>query len=582
MNKRQVRPARRDGPPGAAGRQTPSSSPSDRARAISSLRALSDAAGQLGGAPDVREIFQAAARLLVDRFGACRSEVWALEKGAGALELEAEARLPGPLPEVDRPPAAGAVAALGQVAESQTTRAFDLTRADCPLRLASAPGDAPHHAIAAPVVANGQVRAVLVYYDDYPPDAVLLAAVEAHAAIIGSAIQSVDRQLGQQRELQEARLSVQARGSEARFQGLLESAPDAIVITSGDGLIRLVNRQTEQLFGYPREDLLGQPVEMLVPERSRRGHVAQRSGYARQPRTRPMGAGLELYGQRRDGSMVPVEISLSPMETEDGLLIISVIRDVTERRRSDEHLREVATVLARQSVELVRSNEELQQFAYVASHDLQEPLRMVASYTQLLKRRYAGNLDADADEFIDYAVDGATRMQRLINDLLIYSRLGTRGKEFAPVDTDAVLAEVLADLAAAIEEGGAAVTHDPLPTVQGDPSQLGQLFLNLVANAIKFRGEAAPRVHVSARREGAEWLFSVRDNGIGIAPEYTDRIFVIFQRLHNRTEYPGTGIGLAICKKIVERHGGRIWLESQPGQGATFFFTLPAAAEEQA
>lgn len=204
---------------------------------------------------------------------------------------------------------------------------------------------------------------------------------------------------------------------------------------------------------------------------------------------------------------------------------------------------------------------------------------MVASYTQLLKRRYAGKLDADADEFIEYAVDGATRMQHLINDLLAYSRVGTRGKEFAPVCTEAVLTEVLVDLSAAIEEGGASVTHDRLPTVQGDRSQLGQLFLNLVANAIKFRAEAAPRVHLSARREGAQWRFSIRDNGIGIAPEYAERIFVIFQRLHTRTEYAGTGIGLAICRKIVERHGGRIWVESQPGPGATFCFTLPMAAK---
>lgn len=200
---------------------------------------------------------------------------------------------------------------------------------------------------------------------------------------------------------------------------------------------------------------------------------------------------------------------------------------------------------------------------------------MVGSYTQLLGKRYRGRLDSDADEFIGYAVDGVSRMQRLIGDLLAYSRVGTRGKEFASTDCERVLEGVLADVRASVEESGAVITHDPLPIVAVDGIQLGQVFQNLIGNAIKFRNEK-PQIHISADRDDGQWVFSVRDNGIGIDPKYAERIFIIFQRLHNRENYPGTGIGLAVCKKIVERHGGRIWMESNPGEGTTFCFTVPA------
>jgi signal transduction histidine kinase len=245
-----------------------------------------------------------------------------------------------------------------------------------------------------------------------------------------------------------------------------------------------------------------------------------------------------------------------------------------EQRQTDARLR---ALLA----ELERSNRELEQFAYVASHDLQEPLRMVSSYTQMLERRYRDKLDQDGRDFINYAVDGAKRMQRLINDLLEFSRVSTRGKKLEPVDANEVLGTVRANLSATIEEAGALVTNETLPTVVADPTQLGQIFQNLIGNAIKFRGPDPPRVHIAGRKEESEWIFSVRDNGIGIEPEYFNRIFVIFQRLHVASEYPGTGIGLAVCKRIVERHGGRIWVESEPGKGATFFFTLPEPSGAQ-
>jgi light-regulated signal transduction histidine kinase (bacteriophytochrome) len=218
----------------------------------------------------------------------------------------------------------------------------------------------------------------------------------------------------------------------------------------------------------------------------------------------------------------------------------------------------------------------LQQFAYVASHDLQEPLRMITGYTNLLAKRYRGKLDASADEFIDFAVDGANRMRVLINDLLTYSRVGTHSSKPAPTDCELVLSQTLAGLELAIRESGATVTHDALPTVNGDEVQLGQLFQNLIGNALKYRNEHEPAVHIGCERRDNDWLLSVCDNGIGIDPRFAERIFVIFQRLHTREQYPGTGIGLAVCKRIVERHGGKIWVESEPGKGSTFYFTLPA------
>jgi signal transduction histidine kinase len=227
------------------------------------------------------------------------------------------------------------------------------------------------------------------------------------------------------------------------------------------------------------------------------------------------------------------------------------------------------------TMELKRSNEDLEQFAYVASHDLQEPLRMIHNYLQLLRQRYKDKLDSNAEEFISFAFDGAKRMQQLINDLLTYSRAGTQAREFQPTSCSEAVDRALANLTVALEESGAEITHDPLPTVKGDLVQLTQLFQNLVGNAIKFRGERPPRIHIGAREKGAEWELTVSDNGIGIAEQDFARIFVVFQRLHSRERYPGTGIGLSVCKKIVERHGGKIWVESKPGKGTTFHFTIP-------
>lgn len=372
------------------------------------------------------------------------------------------------------------------------------------------------------------------------------------------------------RELTESKaLADERRKAELRYRALLEAAPDAIVMVGSDGIIELANVQTEKLFGYARSELLGHSVDMLVPQTFRERHDEHRRHFFHAPKIREMGKDLDLYGLRKDGTEFPVEISLSPLETEAGLLALAAIRDGTERKRSAELLREKVA-------ELKRSNDELQQFAYVASHDLQEPLRMVASYTQLLAKRYKGRLDADADEFIAYAVDGCDRMKGMIRDLLEYSRVGTKGRPLHKIAGEEALNRALANLRSTIEESGAIVTRDALPTITTDDTQLVQVFQNLVGNAIKYRGSAAPRIHISARKSGSEeWIFSVDDNGQGIEPQYFERIFILFQRLQGRQESSGTGIGLAICKKIVERQGGRIWVESQLDRGSTFYFSIP-------
>ena len=363
--------------------------------------------------------------------------------------------------------------------------------------------------------------------------------------------------------------------SEEKFRNLAEAANDAILSANSCGKIVYFNPAAERIFSYSPTEIIGQPLTILMPERFRDPHRQGLDRFLRTGEARVIGKTVELAGRRKDGTEFPLELSLSSWKTREDTFFTAILSDITERKKSEKALKH-QEARERRSVELKRSNDELQQFAYIAAHDLQEPLRMVASYTQLLAKRYKGRLDSDADEFIAYAVDGAHRMQLLIGDLLAYCRVGTKGEEPRETSSEAALEQALLNLQGAIQESGGVVTHDPLPTVIADGAQLVQLFQNVVGNAIKYRSAELPRVHVSANKNGGnEWIFSMRDNGLGIDPKYFEKIFVMFQRLHGREEFSGTGIGLTVCKKIAERHGGRMWVESEPGKGSTFYFALP-------
>jgi PAS domain S-box-containing protein len=383
------------------------------------------------------------------------------------------------------------------------------------------------------------------------------------------------RDITERKEMEEAlRKSEEAlRKSEEHYRFLADNSNDMIWTWDlKEARLTYVSPAVLRLRGYTPEEALLQPIGKAMTPAStdiirtnfERMHQASEAGEALGPAT------YELEYFRKDGSTVWVEANISPVYDSLGKLVSiqGVCRDVMGRRRAEQEL-------ARRADELARSNAELEQFAYVASHDLQEPLRMVASYTELLGRRYRGKLDSDADEFIAFAVDGASRMKRLIEDLLTYSRVGMKGKPFTQTDCNVALREATANLMLAMEDAHAVVTSDALPIVTADAVQLVQLLQNLIANAIKFHGANPPCIHVSAKPQDGTWLFSVQDNGIGIEMRYFERIFLIFQRLHAKTEYPGTGIGLAVCKRIVERHGGQIWVESEPGKGSRFFFTIP-------
>jgi PAS domain S-box-containing protein len=363
-----------------------------------------------------------------------------------------------------------------------------------------------------------------------------------------------------------------AEAQQALLAAIVQSSHDAIISKDKNGIIISWNPAAEELYGYTAEQAIGRHISLIFPPE--RGSeledlMARLGGFEGTQR-------VETERLTGNGERIEVEVRISPIRNSRGELLgaSSTAHDIGERKRIEREF-------ARWRDDLAKSNAELERFAYVASHDLQEPLRMVASFVQLLAQRYKGKLDSDADEFIAYAADGANRMKTMIADLLKYSRAG-RSDDFTAFNSEVALYHALANLQFAIQETGATVTCGEMPDLRGIESQIAELFQNLIGNALKFHGDQPPRIQVSARRAGSAWEFSVTDNGIGIAPEYQEKIFEMFRRLHGREKYPGTGIGLTVCRKIVLHHGGQISVESQPGKGATFRFTLPDSVEKSA
>lgn len=356
--------------------------------------------------------------------------------------------------------------------------------------------------------------------------------------------------------------------AENKFKGLLESAPDAMVIVNKDGIIQLVNNQVKNIFGYEKAELEGKKVETLIPNKYRNNHANHRHSFFKAPKTRPMGAGLELLGLRKNGEEFPVEISISPLEMDDNILVSAAIRDITERKAAETSLKEF-------NRQLQSKNKELEQFAYIASHDLQEPLRTITGFANIISEQYSHSFDQIGHRSMKYIIDASNRMSQLIKGLLDYSRLG-RNREIKMVDCTKLLREIQNDLVLLLKSTNGTLKYGNLPSVKGNEVELRLLLQNLISNGIKFRRpKEKPHIEVSAEYDKQGWIFAVKDNGIGIPKQYQKRVFLLFQRLHERGEYEGTGIGLAHCQKIVDAHGGQIWLKSDNDQGSTFFFQLP-------
>jgi PAS domain S-box-containing protein len=394
------------------------------------------------------------------------------------------------------------------------------------------------------------------------------ASRDASGALAG--YWAISRDITERMQAEEA-----LRGSEARFRKLLELAPDAIIIVNHDGRMVLVNSQAQKLFGYTEDEMLGQPVEILMPDTVRGTHVHHRATYAEAPRTRPMAIGLDLAGRRKDGTHVPVEISLSPMPAEDGLLVMSAIRDVTDRRAAEARITSLNADLERRVAELAAVNKELESFSYSVSHDLRAPLRSIDGFSQALLEEYGDVLTGDGQDYLRRVRAATQRMGDLIDDLLNLSRVTRREMRHEPIDLTALARLVVAQLQRAEPEREVEVTIQPDLVAWGDSHLVRLALENLLGNAWKFTSkQPAPRIELGATRMNGETVFHVRDNGVGFDMAYSFKLFGAFQRLHAATEFPGTGIGLATVQRVVARHGGRVWAEADIGKGATFYFTL--------
>lgn len=529
------------------------------ARFTNQLRAVADVSQQLNTVLDSDELLDTVVTLLQRRFDFYYVHIFLLDQAKNMLAMRAGSGEVGQRlrQQQYRIPRDAEQSLVAHAARSRKIISVpDVTKE--PRFLPNPLLPQTRSEIAVPLIVGNELLGVIDVQDNKPyrfsqSDVYIFSTLAGHTATA----------------LQNAHLFEESRRAQEAYRHLaaiVETSNDAIIGKDLEGHITSWNAAAERLYGFTAEEAIGRSIGIIVPD-ERRAEVQQILDAAK--RGKPV-APFETVRVTKNGYPIHVALTVSPLINHKGETTgVSVFaRDITARKRAEEALQE-------RTRELERSNQELEQFAYVASHDLQEPLRMVTSYMQLLARRYQGQLDDDADEFIAFAVDGANRMKDLINDLLAYSRIGTRGKALQPVDCQAALTQVLQDLQLAIQESGATISHDTLPTVMADKSQLTHVFRNLISNAIKFRSQRRPEIRVGVAHRGNGWLFSVRDNGVGIDPEYRERIFVLFQRLHSKEDVPGTGIGLAICKKIVERHGGQIWVESEPGRGSTFYFTLP-------
>ena len=351
------------------------------------------------------------------------------------------------------------------------------------------------------------------------------------------------------------------------LSAIVDSSDDAIISKDLNGTITSWNKSAERLFGYTADEAVGRPVTMLIPP----DRLDEEPQIIARLKAGERVDHFETLRRRKDGTLLDISLTISPVKDASGQIIgaSKIARDITQPKRAEAEIR--------------RANHDLEQFAFSASHDLQEPLRSVKLYSELLARRYSSKLDGQALEFLGYLRSGATRMERLVSDLLAYTQVSKREREEGPevVDASAALAMVLESMAGSISESGARVTFDPLPAVRMHGAQLQQLFLNLIGNAIKYRSpERTPEIHIGAERQGGGWTFTVTDNGIGIAPEYKEQVFGLFKRLHTSEEYSGTGLGLAICQRIVDQHNGRIWVDSEPGRGSAFHFTIPQRGDD--